>query len=70
MTDEYEYEYRKDKFLVGPNGERLGPVTRKVYKDPLVQEVWNWYRKQLNIANGVPVYKMPAGWKIQYEDNV
>ena len=70
MTQEYEYEYRKDKWLVGPNGERLGPAWRRVYKDPLAQEVWNWMQRERNRNSVVPIRKMPAGWKIQYEDNV
>ena len=66
MTQEYEYEYRKDKWVVGPNGERFGPVTRRVYKDPLAQQVWDWMQRERN--RDIPRRKMPAGFKIAYED--
>jgi hypothetical protein len=66
MTQEYEYEYRKDKWVVGPNGERFGPVTRRVYKDPLAQQVWDWMQRERN--RDTPRRKMPEGFKIVYED--
>ena len=66
MTQEYEYEYRKDKWVVGPNGERFGPVTRRVYKDPLAQQVWDWMQRER--TRDVPRRKMPAGFKIVYEE--
>ena len=62
----YEYEYRKDKWVVGPNGERFGPVTRRVYKDPLAQQVWDWMQRERN--RDTPRRKMPAGFKIVYEE--
>lgn len=70
MTDEYEYEYRKDKWLVGPNGERFGPVTRRVYKDPLAQQAWNWLQRERKRDSDIPRRKMPTGYNIVYEDNV
>jgi hypothetical protein len=66
MTQEYEYEYRKDKWVVGPNGERFGPVTRRVYKDPFAQQVWDWMQRERN--RDTPRRKMPEGFKIAYED--
>jgi len=62
----YEYEYRKDMWLVGPKGERFGPVTRRVYKDPLAQQVWDWMQRERN--RDIPRRKMPTGYNIVYED--
>jgi hypothetical protein len=68
MTQEYEYEYRKDKWVAGTNGERFGPMWRRVYKDPLAQEVWNWMQRERKRDSGVPIRKMPAGYNIIYEE--